>query len=242
MQQPLKRKWPLSQKASEGGGLQRDNCSTADGHQRKNIRTNHSPADGLCRKKESERGGLHATTTQPQMACIAQTIRTRGLQRNNHSAADGLYRKKHPNEEACNATTTQPQMACIAKSIRTRRPATQQPLNHRWPESQKASERGGLQRNNHSTADGLHSKKHPNEEACNATTTQPKKACIAKCIRTRRPATHQPLTAEVLYRKKHPNEEACNATTAQPQMACIAKSIQARRPAMQQPLNRRWPA
>ena len=134
-QQPLNHKWPVSQKASERGGLQR----------------------------------------------------------NNHSTADGLYRKKHPNEEACNATTTQPQMACIEKSIRTRRPATEQPLNRRWPVSQKASERGGLQRNNHSTADGLYRKQDPKKEACNAITTHPQMACIAKSIRTRRPGPQQPF-------------------------------------------------
>ena len=94
------------------------------------------------------------------------------MQRDNHSTADGLYSKMHPNKEPCNAPTSQLQMACIAKSIRTRRPATQQPLNRRWPLSQKASEQGGLQRNNHSAADGLYLKKHPNEDACNATTTQ----------------------------------------------------------------------
>jgi len=196
-----------------------------------------------------------------------------------------MYRRKHPSKKACNATTTPPQMSCIAKSIRTRRPATQQPLNRRWPVSKKESAQGGLQRNNHSTADGLYRKKHPNEEAYNATTTHPQMACIAKSTRKRRPAAQQPLTrkwpvsqkasergglqrnnhstadglyrqkasergglqrnsdssADGLYSNKHPNEKACSATTTQPQMACKAKSIRTRRPAMQQPLTRRWP-
>jgi len=230
-QQPLNRRWPVSKKASERGGLQQNN---------------HSTADGLYRKKHPNEEAFNATTTQPQMAYIAKSIRTRrpatqhppnrrwtvsqkasgrgGLQRNHHSTAHGLYRKKNPNQEDCNATTTQPQMAFIAKSIRTNGPATQQPLNRRWPVQKTASERGGLQRNNHSTADGLyrnnnHSttdglyrKKLPNEEVCNATTTQPQMACTAK---------------------KHPNEEASNATTTQPQMACIANRIRKRRPATQ---------
>jgi len=84
-------------------------------------------------------------------------------------------------------------MACIAKNIRTRRLATQQPFDLRWHVSQEASEQEGLQRNNHSTADVLYRKKHPNEEACNATTTQPQMACIEKRIRTRRLATQQPF-------------------------------------------------
>ena len=168
------------------------------------------------RKKHPNEEACNAITTQPQMACAAKTIRTRDLQRNNRSTADGIYRKthpneeawnatttqpqiactyrkKHPNEEACNATTIHPQMACTTKSIRTRRHATRQPLNRRWPVWQKASERGGLQRNNHSTEDGLFRKKNPQKEAFNAITTQPPMACTAKSIRTRRPATQQPL-------------------------------------------------
>jgi len=209
-------------KASERGGLQRNN---------------HSTADGLYRKQHPNEEACTLTITQTQMACTSKRIRTRrpatqqplshrlflpqkgirtrrpathnhlpaddqyrkktsergSLHRNTHPTADGLYSKMYPNEEACNATTTQPQMACIAKCIRTRSPAMRQPVNCRWPVLQKASERGGLQRNNHSTADGLYRKKHPNKEACNATITQPQMACTSKSIRTKMPATQQPL-------------------------------------------------
>jgi len=215
-------------------------CATKTIRTRDLQRNNRSTADGNYRKTHPNEEAWNATTTQPQIAC---TYRKKHPNEEacNAITAEGLYRKSHPNEEAWNTTTTQPQMACIATKT------SQQPLNRRWPASQKASERGGLQRNNHSTPDGLYRKKHPNEEACNATTTQPQMACIAKCLRTRRPATQQPLnprwpvsqkaseredrqrntdpTADGLYSRMHPNEEACNATTTQPQMACAAKSI-----------------